>query len=278
MTATIIRSPWESQFRELVRSAGERLIISAPFITRHGWHVLENELAAADIGLRVSTSFRARAASTGALDVNVLADAHQRLSDIEIRNVLGLHAKVYVADDEAAIITSGNLTRASLRDNVERGLLVTDPALVREIADDVLEYAGLSPLISTHDLREAARHADDARREHGAALPGREPLTPAERKFDDLMKHQHGASGKSQNSILADTILYLLRDGPLATADLHPKIKAAHPDICNDDEERIINGIRFGKKWKHAVRNAQQYLKRQGRIEQTPDGCWHLTD
>lgn len=276
MTATIIRSPWESEFRELVRSAGERLIISAPFITKHGWRALEDGLAARDVSLRVSTSLRARAASTGALDVAVLAEAHRRVPDIELRNVLGLHAKVYVADDRAAIITSGNLTRASLRDNVERGLLVTSPALVREIADDVLDYARLSPLISADDLREAARHAADARREHGPILPGREPPTPAERKFDDLMKQQHGASGKSQNAIIADTILYLLRNGPLSTADLHPKIQAAHPDICNDDEERIINGIRFGKKWKHAVRNAQQYLKRQGRIEQASDGRWNI--
>jgi len=276
VTATIIRSPWESEFRELVRSAGERLIISAPFITKHGWRALEDELAARDVSLRVSTSLRARAASTGALDVAVLAEAHRRVPDIELRNVLGLHAKVYVADDRAAIITSGNLTRASLRDNVERGLLVTSPALVREIADDVLDYARLSPLISADDLREAARHAADARREHGPILPGREPPTPAERKFDDLMKQQHGASGKSQNAIIADTILYLLRNGPLSTAELHPKIQAAHPDICNDDEERIINGIRFGKKWKHAVRNAQQYLKRQGRIEQAADGRWNI--
>ena len=115
MTATIIRSPWESEFRELVRSAGERLIISAPFITKHGWRALEDELAARDVSLRVSTSLRARAASTGALDVAVLAEAHGRVPDIELRNVLGLHAKVYVADDRAAIITSGNLTRASLR-------------------------------------------------------------------------------------------------------------------------------------------------------------------
>ena len=277
MTTTLIKHPWEPALRDLVRSARERLIICAPFITRQGWRVVEDELAVADVGLRVSTSLRARAASTGALDVGALADAHQRLPDIEIRNVLGLHAKVYVADDDIAIITSGNLTRASLRDNVERGLLVTAPDLVREIAADAIDYAALSPLISAGDLQEAARHATDARREHGASLPGREPLTPSERKFDDLMKRQHGASGKSQNAILAGTILYLLRNGPLSTADLHPQVQAAHPDICNDSEERIINGIRFGKKWKHAVRNAQQYLKRQGRIAQGPDGRWHFT-
>jgi hypothetical protein len=28
----------------------------------------------------------------------------------------------------------------------------------------------------------------------------------------------------------------------------------------------VINGQQFGKRWKHAVRNAQQYLKRSGQI------------
>jgi hypothetical protein len=28
----------------------------------------------------------------------------------------------------------------------------------------------------------------------------------------------------------------------------------------------VIDGQRFGKRWKHDVRNAQQYLKRQGII------------
>jgi hypothetical protein len=38
------------------------------------------------------------------------------------------------------------------------------------------------------------------------------------------------------------------------------------PDLCDDAVELLINGQRFGKRWKHAVRNAQQYLKRSGKI------------
>ncbi len=47
-----------------------------------------------------------------------------------------LHAKAVVADDEAAFVTSANLTEAALDRNVELGLLVRDRAL----AASVLSY------------------------------------------------------------------------------------------------------------------------------------------
>lgn len=276
MATSLIKHPWEPALRDLVRSARERLIISAPFITRPGWRVVDDELEP-DAAVHVATALDARMASTGFLDVDVLLDAARRRA-MEVRDVRTLHAKVYVADVSAAIVTSGNLTDASLRRNVERGLLVTDRRLVAEIAEDVIRYSGSRPAAEGQDLLPLAELAQQARKEHGKTPPGVQPLTPAEREFEERVRQLHGARGRSQNAIFGETIMALLRDGPLTTAELHPRIQAIHPDICNDDEERIINGIRFGKKWKHAVRNAQQYLKRQGRIEQTPDGCWHLTD
>ena len=275
MATALIKHPWEPALRDLVRSARERLIVSAPFITRQGWQVVEEELTPA-VAVHVATALDARMASTGFLDVDALIDAARHRREIEIRDVRALHAKVYVADHSAAIVTSGNLTRASLRANIERGVLISDQPLVAEIADDVIRYAGSRPAAEERDLLPLAELAEQARGEHGSAVPGLQPLTPSEREFEERVHRLHGAGGKSQNAIFGETILILLSDGPLTTAELHPKIQAIHPDICNDDEDRIINGIRFGKKWKHAVRNAQQYLKRQARIEQSADGRWHL--
>jgi hypothetical protein len=34
--------------------------------------------------------------------------------------------------------------------------------------------------------------------------------------------------------------------------------------------------VHFGKKWKHYVRNAQQYLKTHGEIR-FDGSCWHMT-
>jgi len=62
----------------------------------------------------------------------------------------------------------------------------------------------------------------------------------------------------------------------MKTADLHPLIQQMHPDLCDDSVDRVIEGVNFGKKWKHLVRSAQQALKREGQI--AFDGSkWRLT-
>ena len=54
--------------------------------------------------------------------------------------------------------------------------------------------------------------------------------------------------------------------GPMATSVLHPLISEIHPDLCDDTLDRVIDGRRYGKKWKHAVRTAQAHLKSRGVI------------
>jgi len=61
----------------------------------------------------------------------------------------------------------------------------------------------------------------------------------------------------------------------MSTDELNPLIQKIHPDLCDDSVDRVIDGRHFGKKWKHAVRTAQQYLKRTGQIE-LREGLWHL--
>lgn len=53
----------------------------------------------------------------------------------------------------------------------------------------------------------------------------------------------------------------------MATIELEQQIKAILPDMCDDKVDRVIDGVHFGKLWKHDVRNAQQYLKRNGQIK-----------
>ena len=78
------------------------------------------------------------------------------------------------------------------------------------------------------------------------------------------------------HGVFAATILYLLaKHGPMPTTELHPRVQATHPDLCDDSVDRVINGQRFGKKWKHATRTAQQHLKKQGRIDLV-NGKWTL--
>jgi hypothetical protein len=78
------------------------------------------------------------------------------------------------------------------------------------------------------------------------------------------------------HTIFAKTILYLLKlYGSLSTKQLHIMIESMHPDLCDNTIDRVIDGKRFGKKWKHAIRTAQQHLKEKGLIKLN-DKLWIL--
>ncbi len=59
----------------------------------------------------------------------------------------------------------------------------------------------------------------------------------------------------------------------MPTVKIHQLIQQLHPDLCDDSVDRIIDGENFGKKWKHAVRTAQQNLKKKGEVVYA-NGVW----
>ena len=100
-------------------------------------------------------------------------------------------------------------------------------------------------------------------------------LTRLRKAEDQILEIR--AKGGSNQAIFSMTIEYVLAKGPLTTAELHPLIQQLHPDLCDDSVDRVIDGVSFGKRWKHWVRSAQQFLKRNGRI--SFDGSrWRLAE
>jgi hypothetical protein len=86
---------------------------------------------------------------------------------------------------------------------------------------------------------------------------------------------RHRAKGKTTQAMLSEAILFLLAKAPLKTTELQPLVQQLQPDLCDDSIDRIIDGVHFGRRWKHHVRSAQQALKRTGAI--SFDGeRWHL--
>jgi len=72
------------------------------------------------------------------------------------------------------------------------------------------------------------------------------------------------------------TVKYLLEThGALSTKEIHPFVQAIHPDLCDNDVDRVIAGKHFGKKWKHAVRTAQGKLRIK-KIIKLESGKWML--
>jgi hypothetical protein len=269
----LLRSPWTSQFEELLNCATRSLVLCAPYVGRGpcGRIIARLRDGAGDaLQLTVLTDLSRDNILSGATDARALADVVQVHPATTIRFLPSLHAKVYVADEQRAIVTSGNLTDSGLLRNFEYGVLFSDNETVRAIRNDVLQYASLGSPISHEQLllfSDIAEELRDMRRKAETSI--REKVrTEFDRRLreadDEILRAR--AAGRTAHAIFADTIMHLLRKGPLSTREMHQAIKSIHPDLCDDSVDRIIDGRHFGKKWKHGVRTAQVFLRRRGDI------------
>lgn len=227
----------------------------------------------------VLTDLRPESALTGATDLEALVRLGNNLPKFGLTHLPSLHAKVYVADRSMAVITSGNLTDSGINGNIEYGVVSTNEKLVGAVRRDFESYALLGAKISSEEI---ATLLDEIRELKDLFQKAEHTIrAKARRAFKEKLEAthvrilRHRAKGRTTHALLAETILFLLTKCPLSTIELHPLIQSLHPDVCDDSVDRVIDGVHFGKKWKHYVRNAQQSLKREGRIRF--DGkLWHL--
>lgn len=270
MSVEVIPAWWNVVFDRFVSSIREHGLFVSPFISFPPIQRVVELLRDRDIQIEILTDLEA--IWQGSTDPAALIFLMDKLPSAKVWHLPRLHAKVYIADDKQAIVTSANLTDHGLSVNYEYGVSISDPALVRRIRDDFQEYKNLGSLVPQTSLKKLAEsvaklQAFRLRMEHQAE----QALQIELRHWTDETKVQLmeiRAEGKTTNQIFAQTILYLLRKhGPLTTTQLHPLIQQIHPDLCDDAMDRVIRGVHFGKLWKHYVRNAQQTLKRQGKID-----------
>ncbi len=271
-----ISAQWQDQFEGLVSHIREYGLIVSPYITTPPVErivdILRRQDAALTIRLDVLTDLSTPHILYGSTDPTAILLLMDAVPGTRITYLPRLHAKVYIADESEAIITSANLTEHGLLWNYEYGVRIVDPTYVRQIREDILAYGRLGNLVSRPEIERLAQIAEELRekRQRIEREAKEELLKEFQQRVNDAENElmEIRASGKTTNGIFADTIVYLLRKyGPMRTVELHPRIQQIHPDLCNDSIDRVIKGVHFGKKWKHYVRNAQQTLKRQGVID-----------
>lgn len=280
----LLRSPWEARFNQLLDSAERSLVLCSPYIGRRPCERVRARLSregGRPLEWTVLTDLSRDNMLSGSVDVAALADLATAAPQGTVRFLPSLHAKVYIADESCAIITSGNLTASGLSRNFEYGVACTTPDAVRAIKQDILGYAALGSSIDAARLRLFAQVVDELRQarqalEHQARAESRHEFDQRVREMDAELLGVRVA-GRTAHAIFADTILHLLGRGPATTVELNEMIRGIHPDLCDDSVDRVIQGQHFGKKWKHGVRTAQVYLRRRGNI-QLRDGYWHLVE
>jgi phosphatidylserine/phosphatidylglycerophosphate/cardiolipin synthase-like enzyme len=279
----LLRSPWVDTFRQLVSIVKEDLLLVSPFVKSEPIDqvisILKRRGVQNSIRLSALTNLRPESALNGSMDLEAMVLLSECLPKFELTHLPSLHAKVYVADSQMAILTSGNLTEPGLNGNLEYGVAFGDEQVVTQVRRDFENYARLGARVSPTEITAFLNEVRELK-----VLFNRTQRTiraQARRAFKEKLEAthtqllRHRAKGRTTHAILSETVLFLLAKGPLPTVELHPLIQRLHPDICDDSIDRVIDGVHFGKRWKHYVRNAQQSLKREGRIRFDGER-WHL--
>jgi hypothetical protein len=275
---------WDHQLARLIRGAKKELVISSPFITTAGTDFVVSHISKMlrDRGtMRILTDLSPDHVCQGSIDPAALQSLIGRTKSLLIHHLPRLHSKVYVSDENCSIVTSGNLTSGGLRTNYEYGVEIVHGPTVRAIRDDIVSYSVVGVAITPDrlcaycelvaPLRDAFRKAQASTQK---AL--RDNYNSAFRTAGDELIRLKLAGG-AMHTVFEKTIVYVLQThGPLRTKELHPRIEAIHPELCDNTIDRVIDGQNFGKKWKHAVRTAQQQLKHKGQIELSRNR-WSLT-
>lgn len=276
---SVLGREWKATFANLIRSVRSELLIASPYVTRDGVEfVLENlSPTARDEGhIRFLTNLSPANICQGATDPNAFLTLIGAAKNVEVIHLSRLHAKVYVADATQAIVTSANLTRGGLQLNYEYGTSLSDRVAVESVKRDITAYSALGATFDSGRIGTYCEIADRVRatyQKQQAAVSRvvTHEFNQAVRSAEDELVRISLASG-AMHTVFARTILYLLKQhGPLTTVQLHPMVEAIHPELCDNTVDRVIDGKRFGKKWKHAVRTAQQQLKKRGLVDRSGD-------
>jgi phosphatidylserine/phosphatidylglycerophosphate/cardiolipin synthase-like enzyme len=280
---TLQASPFRSHLENLFNSATQELFVASPYIKtpEAEWVCgrIDKLGCKKTIRFQLLTDVRSANVLGGSLDMAALRIFDTELPNCEIVNLPRLHAKVYVADETSAIVTSANLTPSGLDSNLEYGIGIHDKETIRGIKCDLQRYATLGNRLTGAAINELEKVAVELRKEFQAIE--RSSAKRLRRKFNDTLRRadlqflraQVGA--RSAHGLFADSMLYLLTSSPMSTSELHLKLKAMLPELCDDRTELIIDGQHFGKKWKHVVRNAQVFLRRKGAIKLIGKD-WHV--
>lgn len=270
----LLGGAWRTEFEQLLRGTADSLMIATPYIkldeAQRVSEILAGTAVHPETRVRVLTDFRADSIVASSLDVGALRHLAVSFRRCEVISVPRLHAKVYVSDERVAIVTSGNLTRPGLESNIEYGIQLEEGSLVRKILDDMSAYARLGSEVPGAVLDELVPVEQELRSDFARVL--RSARGDVRRRFEERYRSASEAliatqvGTRSANVVFSGAILHVLSERPATTAELQPHIQRLLPDLCDDSIELIINGERYGKRWKHQVRNAQQSLKRAGHI------------
>ena len=275
-TLELIPSPFSPTFDDFISSLETSCLICSPYITMEPVERLVKSVQQRNLhtslAVQVLTDVSTANLVKGSSDINALIHLAESLPNVGIAYAPHVHAKVYISNDDYAVIGSANFTSGGARRNLEYGVKIRERETVKQISADVMGYARLGGVVSLPNLleiRDRTLKLRDAVKEEQSAVNKtlRDLTKKLEREAqEELIKIR--VEGRTLHAIFSDTLLYLLERRAMTTEELHAATQEIHPDLCDDSLDAVFKGTHFGKEWKYKLRTAQQTLRRRGIIEQ----------
>ncbi len=163
-------SPFGEAFLERVRGVKSELFIISPYVRLDGVSRVVETLKANPsldkLGIRVLTRFDEDAFAGGHSHPKALLTLLDlgEFCQVELRWLPNLHAKVYVFDREAALVTSANLTADSFfqgkgggnteerAGDLEYGVLLKSPPVVEKLLSDMERFWHAAAPVTAEEL------------------------------------------------------------------------------------------------------------------------------
>ena len=260
---------WRKDLARIASVARDSVVVVAPYIKydEAAWFC---ELLRPGIEVITLANINVESVSASALDLAALRCLAGASSSAKLIALSNLHAKVFVADQKAAIVTSGNMTRSGLDSNLEYGVLLSDARLVQTVRADVLSFARLGSQVDVNTIDELVPLETDLREAH--AYIANSATADAKRKFAKVVRQARPVlasvlvGDRSAHAVFGEAIQFILARGPQTTRTIQQEVRQLMPDLCDDHEYFFIKGEPYGKAWKRRLRHAQLHLKRQGTL------------
>jgi hypothetical protein len=266
---------WMDSFERLLSVVDERLLIVSPFIRfRPGLkrliEVMPEREKASSVCIHVVTDFSTRSLATGATDPRALLRLFDAVPGTQVSYLRRVHAKVYIADERIAIVTSGNLTAGGLLSNYEYGVQLEDKETVRKLVSDLMAFARRGSSLCRNDLVDLAKKARRLRAkfkaiERAVETPDQKDLQSAEDEAEVHLQHICGRERTLTQQFVEVIVPLLGRHGPLDTQALYEHLKRSAPELCTDRGQERSYSV-----WQRDTRNALTKLQEQKAIELLP--------
>ncbi|MDR2587866.1 MAG: phospholipase D-like domain-containing protein [Spirochaetales bacterium] len=265
MSVTLLKSPFENKFRDVLCKTRQEIIFSSPYINHEGVSILLDSIGnIADKSIQILTNLSARNIIDNVTQPIALLKIYNTFKKTIISSLNKLHAKIYIIDESYAIITSANLTNGGIRTNFEYGVLIDDSQLIKTIKQDVLDYVSLGHIFDKPFLARIHKESQKIERVQDKTFKERNDfelklLLEQGQKINDIFIKRY-KNKETRHSIFVKTVRFLLENhSQLTTLDLYELVKDIHPEMCDDTIE-----YHNEKRWKIEVRQALFFWRRKG--------------